>query len=57
MATPSCVISLIPLVIRAASVLSPYPKPSAIPAARAITFFKEPPSSMLFLSGLVYALK
>ena len=28
-----------------------------IPAANAITFFKAPPSSMLFLSGLTYTLK
>ena len=38
--TPSRAISAIPLVIKAAFVLSPYPKPSAVPAARAITFLK-----------------
>ena len=52
--TPRAVISLIPRVIRAASVLSPNPKPSIIPAAKAITFFSEPPSSIDFLSGLIY---
>ena len=36
--------SAIPRVINAAFVLSPKPKPSATPAARAITFFKEPPN-------------
>ena len=39
-AIPSLDISAIPLVIRAALALSPHPRPSAIPAARAITFFK-----------------
>ena len=52
--TPSLAISAIPLVMSAAFVLSPYPIPSAIPAARAMTFFKEPPSSIPSISGLVY---
>ena len=55
--TASLFISNIPLVISAAFVLSPYPRPSAIPAASAITFFNEPPSSMPSTSGLVYTRK
>jgi len=51
---PRRVISAIPLVISAAFVLSPQPRPSAVPAARAITFFKAPPSSIPSMSGLVY---
>ena len=50
----SLLISKIPRVIKAALVLSPYPSPSAIPAASAITFFKDPPSSIPRTSGLVY---
>ena len=56
MATPSLAISVIPRVISAALVLSPYPNPSAIPAANAITFFKEPPIHIPRTSGLVYTL-
>ena len=43
--------------ISAAFALSPYPSPSAIPAASAITFFSDPPSSMPSISGLVYTRK
>ena len=53
-ARPSRVISAIPLVISAALVLSPYPKPSAIPAASAITFFNAPPIHIPRTSGLMY---
>ena len=53
---PSLPISEIPLVIRAAFALSPSPKPSITPAARAITFLSEPPSSIPMISGLVYTL-
>ena len=53
MATPSLAISVIPLVIRAAFVLSPSPSPSQTPAASAMTFFIEPPSSIPIMSGLV----
>ena len=52
--TPSLVISAMPLVIRAALVLSPYPRPSAMPAARAMTFLSEPPRQIPSISGLVY---
>src|SRR5881397_1039596 len=43
--TPSRVISASPRVIRAARVLNPSPRPSRIPAARAITFLSAPASS------------
>ena len=56
-ATPSLVISAIPLVIRAAFVLSPQPRPSLTPAARAMTFLSAPPSSIPKISGLVYTRK
>ena len=36
--------------------MSPSPKPSITPAASAITFFSEPPSSIPMISGLVYTL-
>ena len=52
-ATPRRLISAIPLVISAAFVLSPQPSPSAVPAARAMTFFNAPPSSIPRISGLV----
>ena len=51
------VISAIPLVIRAAFVLSPQPRPSLTPAARAMTFLSAPPSSIPKISGLVYTRK
>ena len=54
MATPSLAISAIPRVMRAAFALSPYPRPSAIPAARATTFFNAAPVSIPSTSGLVY---
>ena len=57
MATPKREISAIPLVIRAAFVLSPQPSPSAIPAASATTFFSAAPTSMPRISGLVYTRK
>ena len=57
MATPSLPISAIPLVISAALVLSPYPRPSHIPAPKAIIFFSAPPSSTPIKSGLVYTLR
>src|SRR6266849_1865663 len=44
-ATPRRVISAKPRVISAARVLWPIPRPSRIPAASAITFFKAPASS------------
>ena len=53
---PSLPISDIPLVISAALALSPSPSPSSTPAARAITFLREPPSSIPIISGLVYTL-
>src|SRR6266545_3649399 len=43
--TPSRVISASPRVIRAARALNPSPRPSRIPAARAITFLSAPASS------------
>src|SRR5712664_929602 len=43
--TPRRVISARPRVIRAARVLKPSPRPSRIPAARAITFLSAPASS------------
>ena len=52
--TPSLDISAIPRVINAALVLSPYPMPSATPAASAITFLSDPPSSIPRISGLIY---
>ena len=51
--TPSLVISAMPLVMSAALVLSPYPRPSAIPAARATTFFRAAPICMPSMSGLI----
>ena len=51
-ATPSRAISVRPRVIKAALVLSPKPKPSAIPTAKAMTFFKAPPSSTPMTSSL-----
>ncbi len=57
MAQASRLISEMPRVISAALVLSPHPRPSAIPAASAITFFKAPPSSIPRTSGLVYTRK
>ena len=54
MASPRRVSSAIPLVINAAFVLSPYPRPSTVPAANAITFFNAPPSSIPIISELVY---
>ena len=52
--TPRRLISVIPLVISAARVLSPKPMPSITPAASAITFLIEPPSSIPIISELVY---
>jgi glycerol-3-phosphate dehydrogenase (NAD(P)+) len=52
-ATPKRVISAIPRVISAAFELSPKPIPSHIPAAIAITFFSDPPSSTPLMSLLV----
>ncbi len=52
-AVPSLAISVIPLVIRAAFVLSPYPNPSAIPAANATTFLSAAPNSIPKTSGLI----
>ena len=56
MATPRRVISTSPLVISAAFVLSPQPRPSRIPQQRAITFLREPPSSTPIISSEVYTL-
>ena len=53
-AVPRRAISVIPRVINAALVLSPYPKPSATPAASATTFLSAAPSSIPSTSGLVY---
>ena len=53
-AQPSLDISAIPLVISAAFVLSPYPNPSATPAASAITFLRAPPIHIPRTSGLMY---
>ena len=50
---PILTISAIPLVIRAAFVLSPYPNPSHTPAANAIIFFTAPPTSTPIKSSLV----
>ena len=51
--TPWRAISAIPSRDQSSFVLSPYPSPSAIPAASAMTFFSEPPSSIPRISGLV----
>ncbi len=53
---PNLDISTIPLVMRAALVLSPKPKPSEIPTARAITFFNAPDISTPTMSRFVYTL-
>ena len=53
MATPSRVSSARPRVITAARVLSPVPRPSAMPDAIAITFFSAPATSQPTTSGLV----
>ena len=56
-AIPNLDISVIPLVISAALVLSPKPRPSDIPAANAIIFFNAAPISTPITSLLVYSLK
>ena len=48
---PSLAISAIPLVIMAALALSPYPRPSDIPAPIAIIFLSAPPSSTPIISS------
>ena len=53
-ATPNRLISARPRVTSVALVLSPNPKPCAIPAAIAITFFTTPPISQPTMSVLVY---
>ena len=53
-ASPSRVISARPRVISAARGLCPMPRPSAIPAATAITFLSAPPSSTPITSRLLY---
>src|SRR5436190_22109179 len=55
--TPSRVISASPRVIRAARVLNPSPRPSRIPAARAITFLSAPASSTPTTSVCEYTRK
>src|SRR5882762_5654172 len=55
--TPSRVISASPRVIRAARVLNPSPRPSRIPAARAITFLSAPASSTPITSVCEYTRK
>ena len=52
-ATPSRVSSANPRVMTAARVLSPTPRPWAMPAAMATTFFSAPPSSQPITSWLV----
>ena len=54
MATPRRVISATPRLITMARVLSPVPRPSAIPAAIATTFFRAPPTSTPITSVPVY---
>src|SRR5262245_38274160 len=56
-AMPRRVSSARPRVSRAALVLSPYPRPSAIPAAIAITFLSAPALSHPTTSGFVYTRK
>ena len=53
MATPRRVSSARPRVMTAARVLSPAPRPSAMPAAMAMTFLSAPPISQPTTSGLV----
>ena len=55
--TPRRTISANPLVISAPRVLSPKPRPSSIPAASAITFFKDPANSTPTISFVVYTRK
>src|SRR6266550_815235 len=55
--TPSLVISASPRVIRAARVLNPSPRPSRMPAARAITFLSAPASSTPTTSVCEYTRK
>ncbi len=54
---PRRLISVRPLVIRAALVFRPKPNPSIIPEAMAITFLTEPPNSTPIISLFVYTLK
>ncbi len=54
MATPSLVTSERPRVITAERVLSPAPRPSAMPEAMAITFLSTPPISQPAMSSFVY---
>ena len=56
-ASPSRAISAKPRVIRAARALCLKPSPSLTPAARAITFFNAPPTSIPTTSWLVYTRK
>ena len=53
MASPSRVSSASPRVMTAARVLSPVPRPSAMPEAMAITFLSAPATSQPITSGLV----
>ncbi len=54
---PRRAISARPLVIKAAFALSPYPRPSEMPAPNAIIFFNAPPISTPITSELVYTRK
>src|SRR5439155_7436593 len=56
-ATPRRVISASPRVIRAARVLWPIPRPSRMPAARAMTFLSAPASSTPSMSVAEYTRK
>ena len=55
MATPKRLISAKPRVTRAARALSPYPRPSDMPVARATTFLTAPANSTPTRSPLTYA--